>query len=94
MAGSRGPHGMAGAGREEGRAAAGARREEGRAAAARLAVEGRRREVDMTCGPYMSGSRLARVIVIWTSREPINNFRDSELYFLEFEDRDDTEKQI
>ena len=73
---------MAGAGREEGRTAAGARMEECRAAAARLAVEGRgRREVDLTCGAHMSGPRLARVIVIWTSREPINNFRDSELYF-------------
>ena len=76
---------MAGTGREEGRTAAGARMEECRAAAARLAVEGRgRREVDLTYGPHMSGPRLGRVIVIWTSREPINNFRDSELYFWEF----------
>ena len=86
MAGSRGPHGMAGAGREEGRAAAGAGREESRAAAgvgreegctaaARLALKGRgRREVDVICGPHMSGPRLVRVIVIWTSPEPINNF--------------------
>ena len=35
-------------------------------------------------------STFRKVIVIWTSHEPINNFRDSELYFLEFEDRDDT----
>ena len=73
---------MAGAGREESRAAAGAGREEGRAAAARLAVEGRgRREVDLTCGPHMSGPRLGGIVVIWTSLGPINNFRDSELYF-------------
>ena len=73
---------MAGAGWEEGRAAAGARREECRAAAARLAVEGRgRREVDLTYGPHMSGPRLGRVIVIWTSREPINNFRSLDVHF-------------
>ena len=85
----------AGAGREESRAAAGAGTEEGRVAAAWLAVEGRgRREVDLTCGAHMSGPRLARVIVIWTSREPINNFGDSESYFWKFGDCDDTARQV
>ena len=63
--------------------------------AARLAVAGRgRRKVNLTCGPHMSDPRLTRIIVIWTSREPINNFGDPESHFWEFGDRDNTAIQI
>jgi len=50
--------------------------------------------VDLTCGPHISVPHLARVIVIWTPRKPINNFGDSKLYFWEFGDRNDTERQV
>ena len=55
-------------------------------------VEGRgRREVDLICGPHMSGPRqrpvsltadsLTRIKVVWTSRKPINKFGDPDVHF-------------